>query len=107
MQTSTLPVGPGSLVDLIPSESSLEPAAESQATRDTTSMDFVVQTAGAEVACEQTSQLAPPSRPVERERRATAPKVARRAISRRTCSLMGVQIVGSGSYVPENIVTNA
>lgn len=107
MQTSTLPVGPGSLVDLIPSESSLESASELQTARATTSMDFVVQTAGAQVACEQTSQLAPSSRPVERERRSAAPKVARRAISRRTCSLMGVQIVGSGSYVPDNIVTNA
>lgn len=107
MQTSTLSVGSGSLVDLIPSAPTLEPAAESQTARDTTSIDFVVQTASAEVACEPTSQLASPSRPVERERRAAAPKVARRAISRRTCSLMGVQIVGSGSYVPENIVTNA
>lgn len=28
------------------------------------------------------------------------------ALTRRTCSLMGVQIVGCGSYVPERIVTN-
>ncbi len=27
-------------------------------------------------------------------------------ITRRTCSLMGVQIVGTGSYVPPNVVTN-
>ncbi len=108
MQTSTLSVGSGSLVDLIPSAPTLEPAAESQTAHATTSIDFVVQTAGAEVACEPTSQLAPPpSRAVVSERRTTPPKVARRAISRRTCSLMGVQIVGSGSYVPENIVTNA
>lgn len=112
MQTSTLPVGSGSLVDLI-SSPTLEPAAEPQAARATTSMDFVVQTAGTEVACEQTSQLAQPvkaapsSQPLDRHRREVVPKVARRAISRRTCSLMGVQIVGSGSYVPENIVTNA
>ena len=107
MQTSTLSVGSGSLVDLIPSAPTLEPAAESQTAHATTSIDFVVQTASAEVACEPTSQLAPTSRTVVRELRTASPKVARRAISRRTCSLMGVQIVGSGSYVPENIVTNA
>ena len=28
------------------------------------------------------------------------------ALTRRTCSLMGVQVVGSGSYVPEHVVTN-
>ncbi|HXY37358.1 MAG TPA: beta-ketoacyl-ACP synthase III [Planctomycetaceae bacterium] len=28
-------------------------------------------------------------------------------LRRKTCSLMGVQIVGTGSYVPENVVTNA
>lgn len=28
-------------------------------------------------------------------------------LQRKTCSLMGVQIVGTGSYVPENVVTNA
>lgn len=107
MQTSTLSVGSGSLVDLLPSAPTLEPAAESLAAHATTSIDFVVQTASAEVACEPTSQLAPMSRPVARERRAVASQVARRAISQCTCSLMGVQIVGSGSYVPENIVTNA
>ncbi len=107
MQTSTLSVGSGSLVDLIPSAPTLEPAAELQTAHATTSIDFVVQTASAEVACEPTSQFAQTSRTVVRERRTAVPRVARRAISRRTCSLMGVQIVGSGSYVPENIVTNA
>ena len=57
MQTSTLSVGSGSLVDLIPSAPTLEPAAEPQTARATTSLDFVVQAAGLEVACEQTSQL--------------------------------------------------
>ena len=28
-------------------------------------------------------------------------------LRRKTCSLMGVQIVGTGSYVPDNVVTNA
>lgn len=113
METSTLPVGTGSLVDLIPSAPCLEPAAEPLRESPATSIDLVVQTAGAEVVCEPTPQVllpvmtAPVCKTIERERRAATPNVARRPISRRTCSLMGVQIIGSGSYVPENIVTNA
>ena len=113
MQTSTLPVGSGSLVDLITSAPSHDRSAELSRESSATSIDLVVQTAGAEVVCESTPQClqpvknAPASKPVERERRAAAPNVSRRAISQRTCSLMGVRIVGSGSYVPENIVTNA
>lgn len=112
METSTLPVGTGSLVEFI-APSILEPAAEPLAECPAPSIDLVVQTAAAEVVCEPTPQAllpaksVPLTKPVERERHATTPKVARRAISRRTCSLMGVQIIGSGSYVPENIVTNA
>ncbi|TXT22382.1 MAG: hypothetical protein FD138_3468 [Planctomycetota bacterium] len=112
METSTLPVGSGSLVDLIHSSASLATVAEPPNSAPATSVDFVVQTAGAEVACEPTAAAAPALKPKADRRRdsqrpTTSPNVARRPISRRTNSLMGVQIVGSGSYVPEHIVTNA
>jgi 3-oxoacyl-[acyl-carrier-protein] synthase-3 len=45
------------------------------------------------------------------ERQATpaaeTPKSGVFTLRRKTCSLMGVQIVGTGSYVPDNVVTNA
>jgi 3-oxoacyl-[acyl-carrier-protein] synthase-3 len=45
------------------------------------------------------------------ERQATpaaeTPKAGVFTLRRKTCSLMGVQIVGTGSYVPDNVVTNA
>ncbi len=104
MHTSTLSVGSGQLVDLIPSSGSLEHASESQPHCRASSIDFVVQSSGAEVACEPTPQLAP-SKPAPAKR--ASPNPSRRPNPRRTCSLMGVKVVGSGSYVPENIVTNA
>lgn len=112
METSTLPVGSGSLVDLLPSSASLATVAEPPISPPSTTVDFVVQTAGAEIACEPTVVAAPALKPnVERkrdsQRSASSSIVARRPISRRTNSLMGVQIIGSGSYVPEHIVTNA
>ena len=112
METSTLPVGSGSLVDLISSSASLATVAEPSNGPSGASVDFVVQTANAEVACEPTPAVAPELKSVADRRRAaqrptTSPNVARRPISKRTNSLMGVQIVGSGSYVPDNIITNA
>lgn len=111
MQTSTLPVGSGSLVDLIPSSDCLEHASEpqsnrsaTQSQRSATALDFVVQAAGVEVACEPTPQVVS-LKPAPAKR--SSPNPSRRPNPRRTCSLMGVQIVGSGSYVPEHIVTNA
>jgi 3-oxoacyl-[acyl-carrier-protein] synthase-3 len=35
-----------------------------------------------------------------------ASKTSTFTVRRKTCSLMGVQIVGTGSYVPDNVVTN-
>ena len=104
MQTSTLSVGSGPLLDLIPSSGCLEHASESQPHCRASSIDFVVQAAGAEVACEPTPQLAQ-SKPLPTKR--ASPYPSRLPIPRRTCSLMGVKVVGSGSYVPDNIVTNA
>jgi 3-oxoacyl-[acyl-carrier-protein] synthase-3 len=104
MQTSILPVGSGPLVDLIPSSDSLEHASESQPHSLASTMDFVVQAAGAEVVCEPTPQLAPP-KPVSAKRASANP--SRQPNPRRTSSLMGVKVVGSGSYVPDNIITNA
>jgi 3-oxoacyl-[acyl-carrier-protein] synthase-3 len=43
----------------------------------------------------------PPAAPVE------SPKAGTFTLRRKTCSLMGVQIIGTGSYVPDNVVTNA
>ena len=104
MQTRTLPVGTGSLVDFVPSPCCLERATEPELDCLATSMDFVVQAAGTEIVCEPVPQVAASkSMPVKR----VSPNVSRRPNPRRTCSLMGVKIVGSGSYVPENIVTNA
>ena len=59
METSTLPVGSGSLVDLIPSSASLATVAEPSNGPSGASVDFVVQTANAEVACEPTPAVAP------------------------------------------------
>jgi 3-oxoacyl-[acyl-carrier-protein] synthase-3 len=36
----------------------------------------------------------------------SASKTSTFTVRRKTCSLMGVQIVGTGSYVPDNVVTN-
>lgn len=110
MRIRTLPVGAGSLVDFIPSENCLDTSASISAGTSATPMDHVevVQAPKAESAPALTpSKKAVVGVPEKRERRSAAPNQSRRAISRRTCSLMGVQIVGSGSYVPHNVVTNA
>jgi 3-oxoacyl-[acyl-carrier-protein] synthase-3 len=46
-------------------------------------------------------------RPPEPAAPAEATKAGVFTLRRKTCSLMGVQIVGTGSYVPDNVVTNA
>lgn len=116
MHTSTLPVGTGSVVDFIPPATHLEPATEPSSACSPPTIDLVVQTAGAEIACEPNLSSANAGRSsgtAIRERRrpedrpASVATPTRRPIPQRTCSLMGVQIVGSGSYVPDNIVTNA
>jgi 3-oxoacyl-[acyl-carrier-protein] synthase-3 len=48
------------------------------------------------------------NQPARPEVSATMPaKAGTFTLRRKTCSLMGVQIVGTGSYVPDNVVTNA
>jgi 3-oxoacyl-[acyl-carrier-protein] synthase-3 len=47
------------------------------------------------------------SQPEPRPESAESTKAGVFPFRRKTCSLMGVQIVGTGSYVPDNVVTNA
>ncbi len=127
MHSATLPVESGTVVEFdispspLPSRPSVaspsEPAetttgrlASVEARLSPSPSDLSVTAASGGVTLETVPVAAPGtsrSRPKTSERKAPAIDLARKPLTKRTCSLMGVQIVGSGSYVPDNIVTNA
>ena len=104
MHTSTLPVRSGSVVEFSNTTACLEPAVASPPST-TSLIDLDIAAAHVE------ESLALVSAPVIHSQATThespSSQVARRPLSKRTNSLMGVQIIGVGSYVPDNIVTNA
>ncbi len=128
MHTSTLPVGTGSVVEFESSTTCLEPASETLAplleplvpvvggSMVSSVAELSVQSSPHDMIGEQKPPAQHPAprrtrreKAVEREtpRGAVAPEIVRKPFPKRTASLMGLQIVGCGSYVPEQIVTNA
>lgn len=104
MHTSTLPVGTGSVVEFATAITCLEPAASAQpCTTSLADLDAVA----SRVKESLESASSPQPQPVSQSLESPTPQVARRPLPQRTNSLMGVRIVGVGSYVPDNIVTNA
>lgn len=101
MHSSTLPVGTGSVVEFASATTCLDPAVKSAPPRTTSSLDLDTVPAKVDSALEST----PDAKAAHRS--TPAREFGRRPFPTRTCSLMKVKIVGSGSYVPENIVTNA
>jgi 3-oxoacyl-[acyl-carrier-protein] synthase-3 len=109
MRTSTLPVGTGPFVDDI---ATANPTSATQPPLEevVSPVDFEVAATKLETARKAVlPTVSPPQPPVPEPatRQRTTTPVTRQAIPRRTCSLMGVQIISSGAYVPETIVTNA
>jgi 3-oxoacyl-[acyl-carrier-protein] synthase-3 len=67
-------------------------------------------TPGAGPTADEISQLRDQSAPHPEPQVTSAVETTKAGVftlRRKTCSLMGVQIVGTGSYVPDNVVTNA
>lgn len=134
MTSTTLPVEPGTVVDFQSSPQPLpavaldtvlapasSPAFAEPANR-CSSVEPLVTTGHSDISVavatgsvvldvvESPGHVAPAvnsPKPAKAERRSSTADIARKPLTRRTCSLMGVKIVGSGSYVPDNIVTNA
>ncbi len=102
MHTSTLPMGTGSVVEF--ATTCLEPA-DTSPPNNKSLVDLDTVASRVEEALASTSLPNVPPKAASPE--SSSPQVVRRPLSKRTNSLMGVQIVGVGSYVPDNIVTNA
>ena len=105
MHTSTLPVGTGSVVEFATAIACLEPVVATTPPCPTSLVDLDAVAS----RVEETLATASPSNLQSRTSASDvlAPQVTRRPLPKRTNSLMGVQIVGVGSYVPDNVVTNA